>query len=309
MNIATEIIDLGESKRIDLPVSVLTTGSSLTMPLQVVRGMVDGPTLCIVSTIHGDEINGIEIIRQVLETIQVETLRGTIIAAPIVNIFGFLNEERYLPDRRDLNRSFPGSKRGSMAGQLAHMVMTEIISHADVVLDLHTGSNHRSNLPQIRANLKDPQTLKLAKAFSSPVLIDSKAREGSLRATVGKKGIPVLAYEGGETQRFNQDAIEYGVKGTLNIISQLKMRTEKVEKQKSIITTDSHWIRANKSGLFRSEVVLGQKVKEQVSLGIISDPLGARARAVMNKYSGVVIGITVKPQVNKGDALVHIATL
>ena len=310
MNISGSIIQLGESKRIDIPVAKLATGSSLTMPVRIIRGPKEGPCLCLTSTIHGDELNGIEIIRQVLESIDPIALKGTVIAAPIVNVFGFLNQERYLPDRRDLNRSFPGSKRGSTASLLAHLLMTEVVTHADVVFDLHTGSNHRTNLPQLRGALGDAETLKIAKAFGLPVMIDSKARDGSLRAATLKLGKIALAFEGGETHRYNQEAIKYGTNGVLNAMHSMKMlKLSARPKVKSITASKSYWLRARRSGLFRRHVSLGDKVKKESILGSISDPFGEDAITLKSKEDGIVVGIATKPLINKGDALVHIAIL
>lgn len=308
MNIAGNIIQQGESKRVDIPVVKLATGSFLTMPIQIVRGLKDGPCLCLTSTLHGDELNGIEIIRQALEHLTIEELKGTVMAAPIVNVFGFLNHDRYLPDRRDLNRSFPGSKRGSTASLLAHILMTEVVKHAEVVIDLHTGSNHRTNLPQIRADLNNPETLRLARAFGAPVMIQSKARDGSLRATAVKLDKTVLTFEGGETHRFNQETIDCGTKGVLNTMHSLKMlKLEARPKIKPIKASTSYWLRARQSGLFRCHVSLGDKIKKDNILGIISDPFGEDAITLISKEDGIVVGMATQPLINKGDALVHIA--
>ena len=302
-------IEQGQIVSIDLPITKLATGSLLTMPISVIRGEKDGPCLCLSSTIHGDELNGIEIIRRVLERLEPSSLRGTVIAAPIVNVFGFLNQERYLPDRRDLNRSFPGSKRGSMAARLANLFIKELLIHAQVGIDLHTGSNHRTNLPQIRAALSNPETLRLAKAFSAPIMIDSKARDGSLRATGRKMGLTMMAYEAGETHRFNKDAIEYGTEGILNVMHALRMiKLEKKLVKKTVRAQSSYWLRASQSGLFRCEVALGDWVKSGTVVGRVSDPLGDNNKDIISKEDGIVIGNATKPFINQGDALVHIAT-
>ena len=211
----------GASTHVELPVGRLPTETWLKVPVEVVRGREPGPALWLTAAIHGDELNGVEVIRRVLSKVTPEKLRGTLIAVPIVNVFGFNARSRYLPDRRDLNRSFPGSAGGSLASQLAHLLMTEVVRHADVGLDLHTGSDHRFNWPQIRADLGDPETLRLAEAFGAPVTMFSAVRDGSLRGAATALGKPVLLYEAGEPLRFDGESLEVGARGVLNVMRAL----------------------------------------------------------------------------------------
>ena len=231
----------------------------LSLPVTVIHGCEPGPRLWLSAAIHGDELNGVEIIRRVLEQVKPKTLKGAIIAVPIVNVFGFIEQSRYLPDRRDLNRSFPGSKRGSLASRLAHLFIQEIVSHSTHGIDFHTASNHRMNLPQIRANLDRPETLACASAFGAPVLLHSAVRDGSLRQAVAKRGIPVLLYEAGEALRFNEDAIQMGVQGTLQVMMHLGMVTgASTPPAQSQLFRESKWVRASHSGIFRRVVELGE---------------------------------------------------
>ncbi len=207
IEIAKEIIPPGRSLRLDLPVSRLPTQTLLSLPITIVNGVTPGPRLWLSAALHGDELNGVEIIRQVLAKIKPKQLRGTLLAVPIVNVFGFIEQSRYLPDRRDLNRCFPGSENGSLASRLANLFMREIVSHSTHGIDLHTAAINRVNLPQIRGNLKDPETYRCAKAFGTKIIMHANTRDGSLRQAATKKGIPVLLYEAGEALRFNSQAI------------------------------------------------------------------------------------------------------
>ena len=197
-----QTIKPGERKKIFLRIAALYDYTDISIPIEVIRGKVDGPILFISAAIHGDEINGVEIVKRVLKRVSIDKLKGTLIAIPIVNVFGFNNLSRYLPDRRDLNRSFPGQKNGSLASRLASIFMKEIVHKCTHGIDLHTGAVHRTNLPQIRACLDDAATKTLAKSFGVPVVIDSTLRDGSLREAARRKGIPMLLFEGGEALRF-----------------------------------------------------------------------------------------------------------
>lgn len=301
----------GERKTIDLEVGKLYTHSNLTMPIQVVHGKRNGPILFVSAAIHGDELNGVEIIRRLLKIKSIDKIRGTLIAVPIVNLFGFINQSRYLPDRRDLNRSFPGSAEGSLAARMAHLFLTEIIDRCTHGIDLHTGAINRTNLPQIRANLKDPETLAMANAFGSPIIMDSALRKGSLRYTAVKKNIPILLYEAGEALRFDETAIRGGVNGILNVMRHLKMlpiSRRKHERPQPIMAQNSQWVRAPQSGIFRSLVKDGCRVqKDKTLLGIVSDPFGETEENVYAPCSGIVIGQMMMPLVNEGEALFHVA--
>ncbi|NNE43956.1 MAG: succinylglutamate desuccinylase/aspartoacylase family protein [Gemmatimonadetes bacterium] len=306
---ATEI-RRGERKRIDIPLAEIPgTQVIMPMPVEVINGRKKGPVVWVSGVVHGDELNGIDIIRQVLERVTVDNLRGTLIAVPIVNMFGFVTASRYLPDRRDLNRSFPGSGRGSLASRLANAFMKQIVAPCTHGIDLHTGSDHRRNLPQIRADLTDPEARACALAFAAPVTIDSHTRDGSLRDAAGQLGKHVLLYEAGEPHRFNRDAVKTGVRGTLAVMAHLGMLEPNGEPAPpTTIATKSQWYRAKSSGLARLKVSLGDRVKEGQKLAVVCDAFGSDSHIISAPCEGVVIGRAGNPVVRRGDALVHVAT-
>lgn len=279
------------------------------MSVKVVHGTLQGPVLLLSAALHGDEVNGVEIILRLLNRISSKKLAGTVIAVPVVNVYGFITNSRYLPDRRDLNRSFPGSSSGSLASRLAGLFTDEILSHATHVVDLHTGGLHRSNLPQIRACLDDPRNRALAQAFGAPVVIDARLREGSLRAAAVKRKMPMIVYETGEALRLDRTGVLLGVRGVLSVMHSLGM-IEKAPvrpKASSFNSLGSSWLRAPASGLFRSDCRLGQLVHTGQILGVINDPLGDDRVPVPALCDGIVIGRSNLPLVHQGDPLAHIA--
>lgn len=259
---------------------------------------------------HGDELLGIEIVRRLTRHSALARLRGTLLAVPIVNPYGVLAQSRYLPDRRDLNRSFPGSTTGSLAARLAHLFMDEIVSNATHGIDLHTGAQHRFNLPQIRADLSDDENLRLAKAFDVPVLLDSNIRDGSLRAVVSEHGLPMLLYEAGEALRYDEMSVRVGVRGVLGVMRELDMlpppRRPRT-KREPYISRRSHWVRAPKSGVLLNAKSLGAHVVEGERLARVADPYGESEEAIIAEFPGIVIGCTHLPLVHEGDAVLHIA--
>jgi predicted deacylase len=283
----------------------------MTLPVHVVRGAKEGPRLFISAALHGDELNGTEIIRRILKQPALKHLRGTLVAVPIVNVYGLIHHSRYLPDRRDLNRSFPGSVKGSLAARLAHLFMTEIVHKCTHGIDLHTGAIHRSNLPQIRANLDDPETARLAESFGVPVLLNANLRDGSLREAAAEQGIPMLLYEAGEALRFNEVAIRAGVKGVISVMRSMGMlpasRSRRKSRPEPFVARSSTWVRASASGLFRRVCSLGSRVKRGEVLGLIDDPFGGGESEVTATASGIVIGCSEIPLVHEGEALFHIA--
>ena len=311
IEIAKEIVRPGEFRRLDLPVSRLATQTLLSLPVTVVNGIEPGPKLWLSAAIHGDEINGVEIISQILAKIQPEKLRGTIIAVSIVNVFGFIEQSRYLPDRRDLNRSFPGSEKGSLASRLANLFMREVVAHSTHGIDLHTAAVHRLNLPQIRANLEDEATYRCAKAFGAPLMMHATTRDGSLRQAATKKGIPVLLYEGGEALRFDRYAIDVGVAGIMRVMNCLEMYQFDVLPAAIATqeTRQSRWIRASGGGIFHLEVELGDLVQKKQELGYITNAFGEQRVAVRASVTGLVISYTQNPLVNQGDAIIHLAVV
>lgn len=303
----------GTEQRIELPIARLPTQTMLSLPVHVINGHSDGPHLWLSAAIHGDELNGVEIIRQVLEQVKPNKLQGALLAVPIVNIFGFIEQSRYLPDRRDLNRSFPGSARGSLAGRIAHLFMKEIVSHCSHGIDLHTASNHRVNLPQIRANLDDSETYRCAQAFGAPAIIHANTRDGSLRQAAAKQGISVLLYESGEALRFDQEAIKVGVEGVLQVMTALKMMDSDFKSDQGKTppkeSRETKWVRASQSGILHLQIELGQTVNKRQKIGYIADALGDTNKRVQSPCDGIVIGFTKNPLVNQGDGIVHVAML
>jgi len=299
----------GKRITVDLPMARLYTNNEMTLPVHVIHGRRTGPVLFVCAAIHGDEINGVEIIRRLLKNRSISNLKGTLLAIPVVNPFGFINRSRYMPDRRDLNHSFPGSPRGSLASRLAHLFMTEIAERSDYGIDLHTGSNYRSNLPQVRANLDDPQTIEMASAFGTPIVVPSELREGSLREAVTELDKPVLVYEGGEALYFNEKAIRTGMQGIIGVMRHLGMLAPPhlARPHEPVITDRISWIRAGMSGTFARRARLGEMVKKGSILGILSDPFGNDREEVRAPFTGVVIGQLNLPLAHEGDALIHLA--
>ena len=311
IEIAKETIKPGKSCVFEIPVSKLPTQTVLSLPVTVINGISSGNKLWLSAAIHGDELNGVEIIRRVLTQIDPQKLKGTLIAVPIVNVFGFIEQSRYLPDRRDLNRSFPGSEKGSLASRLANLFMREIVNQCDYGIDLHTAAIHRVNLPQIRANLEDRTTYEFAQAFGSEIMIHATTRDGSLRQAATKKGIPVLLYEAGEALRFDYDAIAQGVSGIFRAMNHLGMIEYHAPKPPKISQEirRTKWIRASRGGIFHLGVSLGQKVAKKEKLGTITDAFGKSNYVVKANTPGIVISYTLNPLVNQGDAIVHVAII
>lgn len=309
--IGGQTIQPGTNVFIDLPLPALYTHTPMTMPVHVINGKKSGARLFISAAIHGDELNGVEIIRRLLKDPVLKRLKGTLIALPMVNVYGIIHHSRYLPDRRDLNRSFPGSKKGALASRIAELFMSEIVANSTHGIDLHTGAVHRSNLPQIRANLEDEVTLAMAQAFNVPVLINANLRDGSLRESAAGQGIPMLLYEAGEALRFDEISIRAGVRGILNVMRHLGMianrKTPKTTYKEPYIAHSTTWIRAPGSGIFRTLKSLGCRVSKNELLGLVSDPVSSLDVEVITPFSGIIIGRSEIPLVHEGEAVYHIA--
>ena len=308
--IANQQIDKGQTYKIELPLASLYTSNEAQIPVFIRRGKKDGPTLFVSAAIHGDELNGVEIISRLLKSNSIRTIRGTLIAVPFVNPYGVLNQSRYLPDRRDLNRSFPGSKRGSLASRVAHQFFHEIVRKCDYGIDLHTGAIHRSNLPQIRADLTDTETLEMAKAFNVPVILNSDLRDGSLREAAVEDGIRILLYEAGEALRFDEMSIKAGVRGIINVMRHIKMLPARTTQKKTspYIANDSSWVRAPESGFVMHYKDLGDMVDEGDILASIKSPFGDILARIVAKEPGIIIGKQNIPLVHEGEAVYHIAS-
>ncbi len=296
---------------IDLDLPGFYTHTPIPMPVHIIRGREDGPRVFVSAAIHGDELNGVEVIRRLLKRPSLKRLRGTLFAVPVVNVYGVIHHSRYLPDGRDLNRTFPGSERGSLAARLANQFMCEIVAQCTHGIDLHTGANYRSNLPQIRAKLDDKETEDLARAFGVPVLLNSDLRDGSLREAAAECGVRMLLYEAGESLRFDEVSIRAGVNGIMNVLGELGMVKRKAKSKRKLsepfIARSSTWVRAPQSGVLCSPTRLGARVKKNDILGLVADPFSDQETEVVAHAEGLIIGRTNIPLVNEGEALFHIA--
>jgi predicted deacylase len=309
ITVGETVVQPGERATVRLPVADLYTGTSLAMPVHVVCGRRDGPVLFVSAAIHGDELNGVEIIRRLLKRRALSSMRGTLLAVPIVNVHGFLDQSRYLPDRRDLNRSFPGSRKGSVAARMAHTFMHEIVDKADFGIDLHTGAINRANLPQIRGNLDDDATLQLAKAFGAPVIVNSNVRDGSLRQCAADQGMPMLIYEAGEALRFDELCIRAGLRGTFNAMRHIGMLplSKKTRPVSPVLADSTSWVRAPESGIVVPRVELGSRVMTGQLLAVIGDPVSNKEVQVKAPFDGIIIGQSKLPLAHEGDALFNVA--
>lgn len=309
-SIAGRTIAPGQRLQFNLPAAQLYTHTPLEMPIEVINGRRPGPTLLICAAIHGDELNGIEIIRRLRQLKSLDRLRGTLVLAPIVNLFGFIHQSRYLPDRRDLNRCFPGSEAGSIASRMAYLFFNEVVRHCTHGIDLHTGAVHRDNLPQIRAALDSPGVPELAQGFSIPVIVNSGEIERSLRREANVVGIPIITYEAGEALRLDEHCIVTGVRGITSVMRRLNMlpsRGKSREKSEPFVARSTSWLRATSDGMFRTLVELGARVRAGDTLGVISSPVASEESLVTAPQDGIVICVHRLPLVNQGDAVFHIA--
>ncbi len=308
LEIGGKTIAPGKRQHIELPFGRLPTGSQQALPVTVSNGRFAGERLWLSGAVHGDELNGVEIIRRVLEALDPRHLRGSVLALPIVNVFGFVNQTRYLPDRRDLNRSFPGSKRGSLTGRLAHLFTEEVILKSTVGLDLHTAARDRLNLPQTRGDFHNPVVENMAQAFGAPIMLHSGLIPGSVRHAAAKRGVPVLVYEGGEALRFNDDAIAIGVHGVLRVMDHLGM-TDHAERAATPghRLNDTTWLRAPRGGILHLKVSLSQRVFPHQPVAQVQDAYGAVGATLRARRGGIVIGLATNPVVHQGDAVAHLA--
>ncbi len=297
---------------VNLPMTALADLTPVTLSLHVIHGGRPGPTMFVSAAVHGDEMIGVDIVRRLLRAPQLNNIAGTLLAVPIVNTFGFLNHSRYLPDRRDLNRSFPGSAGGSLASRLAYLFRTEIMARCSHGIDLHSAAIHRINLPQIRVSPGRPAALALAHAFGAPVILSSKTRDGSLREMAGQMGVETLLYEAGEGLRIDEDAARQGVLGILRVMASLGMipaGSLPRNRSKPMYCRKSEWLRAPAAGLVAMQAGIGEKVSEGAILGTISDPFGETETEIIAPRAGIIIGCATLPVANEGDAVFHLAEL
>jgi uncharacterized protein len=308
--IGTEAIAAGQRRIVQLPVSVLSDHTPVNLSVEVIHGRLAGPVMFVSAAVHGDEVIGVEIVRRLLANPALRQLRGTLLVVPIVNTYGFLSRSRYMPDRRDLNRSFPGSVSGSLASRLAHLFMTEVVAKASIGIDLHSAAIHRTNLPQIRISAGNPGTMLLAQVFGAPVILTSPERPGSLRREGRERGVDVLLYEAGEGLRFDEAAVRIGVTGILRVMRYVGMMAG-VEKARAmpVLCGSSQWLRAPAGGLLRTFRGDGDRVQAGDVLAVISDPFGQQEIALRALWPGIVVGRAILPVVNEGDAIYHIGKI
>lgn len=306
-------IERGQTLQLNLDIAKLHTRTAIEVPIIVSRGTKPGPVLLLNAGIHGDEVNGVEIVRQIVAKNYHIPDAGTVICIPVLNVFGFLHKTREFPDGRDLNRVFPGSKEGSLASRFAYFLMKEIVPSVDYCIDYHTGASSRFNYTHLRIEGKNPQTVELANVFGAPYILLSKELPKSFRSEANKIGVGVLLFEGGKSLDLDRVVTKIGVNGALRIMQHLGMRdfTKELSSVKEQITTetltDSTWMRARHSGMFRTLVKIGTHVKKGTILGTISDPFGDFEKRVISKHNGVIICSNHSPLVHQGDAIFHIA--
>jgi len=312
LEILGQKIGLGQSTQLSFNVAKLHTQNTIDVPIIIERSKKSGPTVLITAGIHGDEVNGVEIVRQIISKGINKPKKGTIICVPVINVFGFLNMKREFPDGRDLNRVFPGISGGSLASRVAFKLVTEILPHADLVMDFHTGGADRFNAAQVRI-IKTEKTLdELAKVFGPPFIFYSKNINKSFRNTCHKLGIPILLFEGGKSFNIDNTITNTGVNGVKRVLNHLEMlnRNFKVSqpKQSCIYLLDSKWIRAKYSGMFKATVSINSKVKKGDNLGNITDPYGSFNHFVKAPNDGFIFNINESPIIYQGDAIFHIST-
>ncbi len=319
LEIVGKSVAAGEKRRVSLSATESFAGAPVPTPVIVARGRSPGPTLCLTGGVHGDELNGIEIVRRALEQIAPDELSGTLIGAPIVNVHGFRRGTRYLPDRRDLNRYFPGSERGSPASRIAHAVFHGLVRQCEALVDMHSGSLHRTNLAQVRGDVRDERVLRLARGFGAPIVVHHAGRPGTLRRAALEAGIPAITYEAGEPMRFQRDEIERGVRGVAELARELGMlpappaaadsaaSAAPPSPREPTVFLRSRWVRVDDGGILTSSVGLGERVQEDTLLGVVIDPIGGQRAEIRAPFAGLVIGLAQDQLVIPGFAAYHIA--
>jgi uncharacterized protein len=304
-------VDAGETREIYLKVSESYLSGAIQIPVTVMRGRKSGPTAFVTGAVHGDEINGVDIVRRLIFDIEHEKLSGTLIAIPVVNIPGFLTQSRYLPYHRDLNRFFPGDRGGNNAERIAARLFKEVVMKCDFGIDLHTAADGRSNLPHVRGDMADPKVRELARAFGSTVLVHQSGVRGSLRREATEAGVPTILFEAGETRKFSPKVSVAGLKGVLNVLSSMGMWPEH-EREKppfQVIVKSSEWIRAEKGGILDLGARPGDLIYEDDLIGQILNPFGKTVTKIRTPVTGIVIGVTTAPLTTPGTGMVHVARL
>lgn len=300
-------IKSGQNAQLSLNWYQLPTKTVIEIPVYVFRSKNPGPTLLILAGMHGDEINGIEIVRKLITRDDVKKpLCGSIIAIPVINIISFLSGSRDLPDGRDLNRCFPGTRSGSLGSRIAYDLMNEVISQIDFGVDFHTGGAKINNYPQLRCVFSNKTNLDLAKKFSSTLILNSPFRDNTLRKEAAKKGKSILVFEGGESSRFDYLSINEGTNGCLRLMKHLNMIDLDLPTNPTVFLNKTTWVRAKSSGLFHTAKMNGSHINKGEMIGMICDPYGEHQEKLISPTDGYIVGINNQPVINQGDALVHI---
>ncbi|MFN3969854.1 MAG: succinylglutamate desuccinylase/aspartoacylase family protein [Gemmobacter sp.] len=310
--IGGRMVPPGRRETVHLPMTAMPDHTPVALSVHVVHGAKAGPVIFVSAAVHGDEVVGVEIVRRLLRLPVLAGMAGTLLAVPIVNSFGFLDHSRYLPDRRDLNRSFPGSPRGSLAARLAHTFRTEILARATLGIDLHSAAIHRTNLPQIRVSPGQPEAQRLAESFAAPVMLTSKMRDGSLRAEAAKAGVTMLLFEGGEGLRADEGAVQAALAGILRVMAALRMIPASAApraRRATIHCPRSEWLRAPGAGMIVLRAALGARVEAGQVLATVSDPFGEDEIDLVAPRAGLILGRAQMPVVHEGDAVFHLADL
>ncbi len=304
-------VEPGEKREIYLKVSESYLSQSIAIPVTVIRGLKPGPTAFVMAALHGDEINGVDIVRRLIFDLDHQKLRGTLIAVPVVNIPGFLTQSRYLPYHRDLNRFFPGNSKGNNAEKFAARLFKEIVRKCDFGIDLHTAANGRLNLPHVRGDMRHPKARKLARAFGATVMMSQSGVKGSLRHAATEAGVPTILFEAGETGKFSPAISLVGLQGVLNVLSVMKMWPVHERKRPlfQVIVKSSHWVRAPKGGILELAVRPGDIIYEGDLIGTILNPFGRTVTQIQSPSTGIVVGVTTAPLTVPGTGIVHLAKL
>lgn len=311
VNILGTSVKPGERHVLDLQVARLYTRTSVEIPVVVQRGVEEGPVLLLLAGVHGDEVNGIDTVRRVLDELRERPLvQGTLVAIPVLNVFGFLAMKRELPDGRDLNRFFPGAANGSLASRLAHALVTEVLPAVDVVIDLHSGADQRYNHPHLRYTELDAASLRIAEIFDPPLILPSPIRQRSIRAHMNQQGRSYVLFEGGKARSIDEDSIREAHRGITRVMEHLGLWSGNSDTTRGAsYLTGSKWVRSPMAGLFHPIMEGGSKVEKGMVLGLVADPYGDQRKHVKAPFTGQIIGVNTSPVVNQGDALFHLGLM
>jgi len=308
LEIGGERIRVGETRDLRLKVSETYTGEPVALPIRVVRARQPGPTVFVTAAVHGDEVNGTGIIREFVFGNPIDLRRGTLICIPVVNVFGFERHERYLPDRRDLNRMFPGSETGSLASRIAYHLFEEVIRKSDFGIDLHSAAEYRTNYPNIRGDLSNPGVKRIAHAFGCELIVNGKGPDGSLRRCACDVGVPTIILEAGEVAKIEPSVLQIGMAGIHNVLIDLEMIRGR--RQSPVYQVEVHrttWVRAELGGLLRFHVAPGALVEGGQPIASCESVFGESQSVLIAPSNGIVLGMVTHPAVNPGEPVCHIA--